>query len=99
MQKAAWDFTTIENGDLVESVIRLKSQGGGDIIVYGGGSFVSSLIKAGLIDEFNLFVNPVAIGNGMTIFRGLENKQNLTLKTVQQFDCGIALLRYLLKKD
>ncbi len=98
IQEATWDFTTIENGDLKGSVNKLKEQDGGDIIVYGGGAFVSSLIKAGLIDEFNLFINPVAIGNGMTIFKGLEHKQNLTLKTVQQFDCGIALLTYELNK-
>jgi dihydrofolate reductase len=99
MQEATWDFTTIENGDLVDSVNKLKKQNGGDIIVYGGGAFVSSLIKAGLIDEFNLFVNPVAIGNGMTIFKTLENKQNLILKAVQQFECGIVLLTYELKKQ
>lgn len=99
IQKADWDFTTIGNGDLVETVNKLKNKTGGDIIVYGGGAFVSSLIKAGLIDEFNLFVNPVAIGKGMTIFKGLDYKQTLTLKTVQQFECGIALLRYGLKKN
>jgi dihydrofolate reductase len=99
IKKADWDFTTIESGDLVENVNKLKNQDGGDIIVYGGGAFVSSLIKVGLIDEFNLFVNPVAIGHGMTIFKGLGDRQNLILKTVQKFDCGIALLRYELKTD
>lgn len=96
--EVVWDHTTIEHGDLTDRVNQLKQQEGGDIIVYGGGAFVSSLIKAALIDEFNLFVNPVAIGNGMTIFKELENKQDLILKTVRQFDCGIALLSYELKK-
>ena len=41
---------------------------GKDIIVYGGATFVSSLIENGLIDELNLFVNPVAIGEGMRVF-------------------------------
>jgi dihydrofolate reductase len=58
----------VENGPLVESVNRLKSQPGKDIIVYGGASFVSSLIENGLVDEFHLVVNPVAIGSGMRIF-------------------------------
>ena len=58
----------VENGDLREAVTRLKGQPGKDIVVYGGASFVSSLIKAGLIDELNLFVNPVAIGDGMRVF-------------------------------
>jgi len=58
----------VENGDATEAVHRLKGQRGKDIIVYGGASFVSSLIERGLIDELNLFVNPVAIGRGLEIF-------------------------------
>jgi len=42
------------------------------IIVYGGASFDSSLIKENLIDEYYLFINPVAIGNGKTIFKDLK---------------------------
>ena len=60
----------------------------------GGGTFVSSLIKAELIDEFHLFINPTAIGNGMTIFKDLKKMQQLTLKKATQFNCGIALLCY-----
>ncbi|HEY5823076.1 MAG TPA: dihydrofolate reductase family protein [Cyclobacteriaceae bacterium] len=59
---------TIENGDLVESVNKLKKQKGKDIIVYGGANFVSELIKSNLIDELHLFINPTAIGKGLRIF-------------------------------
>jgi dihydrofolate reductase len=52
--------------------MKLKRQEGKDMVVYGGASFDSSLIKLGLIDEFLLFINPVAIGNGMTIFKDLN---------------------------
>lgn len=55
---------------------------------------MSSLIKQGLIDEYNLFVNPVALGKGMTIFNALEDKVNLTLVKNKAFDCGIVLLCY-----
>jgi dihydrofolate reductase len=58
----------VENGPMVEAVKRLKSQSGKDIIVYGGAGFVSSLIENHLIDELNLFVNPIAIGQGLRIF-------------------------------
>jgi dihydrofolate reductase len=57
----------------------LKSKGK-DTIVYGGGTFLSSLINAELIDKFDLFINPTAIGNGMTIFKDLNKMQQLTLK-------------------
>ena len=59
----------VENADLSEAVNQLKRAPGKDVIVYGGATFVSSLIENGLIDDLNFFVNPVAIGNGMRIFK------------------------------
>ncbi len=94
LTKSEWDNTVVANGDLAEEVNKLKKQQGKDIIVFGGGKFVSSLIKEGLIDEFHLFINPVAIGHGMPIFQDLEQRQNLTLQKSQAFDCGIVVLNY-----
>lgn len=96
--ESIWENTEVANGTLEEEIGKIKSQEGNDIIVYGGGSFVTSLINAGLIEEFHLFINPTAIGNGMTIFKGLKEKLNLKLKMVKQFDCGIALTCYELEK-
>jgi dihydrofolate reductase len=71
----------------------------GMLIAYGGATFVSALIKHGLIDEFHLFVNPAAIGNGMAIFKELDSKQNLNLVKAIPFDCGIVVLNYEPKRD
>ena len=98
IEKNEWENTILENGDLVEKINDLKNQDGNDIIAYGGAKFVSSLIKAGLIDEFHLFINPSILGNGMTIFKDIENRQNLTLKKTESFECGIVVLHYELKK-
>ncbi|MDZ7646085.1 MAG: dihydrofolate reductase family protein [Cytophagales bacterium] len=62
MTDSKWDRTIIANGDLAEEVNKLKNQNGGDLICYGGGKFVSSLIKENLIDELYSFINPSAIG-------------------------------------
>src|SRR2546423_3874932 len=59
----------VESGDMVQAVNQLKAQRGKDIVVYGGATFVSALIDHNLIDELNIFVNPVAIGRGMRIFK------------------------------
>jgi len=59
----------VESGDLVQAITQLKEQRGKDIVVYGGATFVSALIEHDLIDELNIFVNPVAIGRGMRIFK------------------------------
>lgn len=83
----------------MDEITKLKKQDGNDIIAYGGATFVSALIKHGLIDEFHLFINPTAIGKGMTIFKDLDGKQNLTLVKSRSFDCGIVVLNYELKRD
>jgi dihydrofolate reductase len=94
LNKSKWINTDITTGDLIEEVSKIKSQNGRDIVVYGGASFDSSLIKEKLIDEFYLFINPVAIGNGMTIFKDLNEIQKYTLIESKTFECGIVLLRY-----
>ena len=94
LDKSEWDNTVLAKGDLVDEITKLKKQDGKDIIAYGGATFVSALIKQRLIDEFHLFINPTAIGNGMTIFKELDSKQNLKLIKSLAFTCGIVLLRY-----
>ena len=94
LDKSEWDNTVLAKGDLVDEISRLKRQDGRDIIAYGGGTFVSSLIKHGLIDEFYLFVNPVALGEGMAIFKELDTKERLVLEASKAFSCGIVVLRY-----
>lgn len=94
MNTSRWINTDIATGNLIEEVNKIKSQTGGDIVVYGGASFDTSLIKEKLIDEFYLFINPVAIGNGMTIFKDLNEIQKYTLIESKAFECGKVLLRY-----
>lgn len=81
LTESNWANTTLATGDLVEEIERLKNKDGNDIIVYGGASFVSNLIRENLIDEYHLAINPAAIGRGMTIFGGL--KETLKLKLIQ----------------
>jgi len=99
LDKSDWDSTVLAKGDLVHEINNLKNQDGGDIIAYGGAKFVSSLIKAGLIDEYHLFINPTAIGKGLTIFGGLDSKLNLTVTNSKTFDCGIIVNTYAPKPE
>jgi len=89
---AEWENTRLAKGDIVEEVNKIKNeQSGKDIVVYGGAGFVSSLIKNNLIDEFYLFVNPAAIGNGLSIFEG---RTNLKFVKSISFSCGVVVLNY-----
>ncbi|HYG39074.1 MAG TPA: dihydrofolate reductase family protein [Cytophagales bacterium] len=94
LDKSVWENTELAKGALKDEVNKLKNQSGKDIIVYGGSSFVANLVKDGLIDEFYLFVNPVALGQGVPIFDRLKEWQQLKLIKSKTFDCGIILLHY-----
>jgi dihydrofolate reductase len=94
LDKSEWDNTVLAKGDLIDEITKLKRQDGKDIIAYGGAGFASSLIKQGLIDEYHLFINPVAIGKGMAIFSNLEKKLTLQLVKARSFDSGIVVLCY-----
>jgi len=98
LNKSKWINTDIATGDLTDEIMKLKSRDGKDMVVYGGALFDSSLIKLGLIDEFLLFINPVAIGNGMTIFKDLNEIQKFNLVKSIAFDSGIVLLHYEARK-
>jgi dihydrofolate reductase len=94
LERSVWENTTLAKGDLAEEIAKLKSEHGNDIIAYGGGTFVSALIKHGLIDELNLFINPVALGSGMSIFEELDGTQKFVLETSRALSCGIVLIKY-----
>jgi len=94
LNKSLWDNTTVVNGDLVSEINKLKNLPGKAILVYCGADFVSSLIQEDLIDEYHLFVNPVAVKEGLTIFNMIPGVKKLSVTECKQFDCGINLLRY-----
>ena len=94
LDKSGWTNTVLAKGDLADEINKLKKMDGKDIIAYGGATFVSALVKQGLIDEYHLFINPTAIGSGLGIFKELNRKQNLRLVKSIPFDCGIVVLHY-----
>ena len=94
LKKSRWANTIVANGDLVEEVEKLKQKDGRDILVYGGATFVSNLIKENLIDEFHLAINPAAIGRGLTIFGNLEDRLKLKLVQSNAFSNGKVVNHY-----
>lgn len=86
-----WPCTTIARGPLAEAVRALKQKGAGDIICFGGVSFASALVAAGVVDEYQFYVNPTAVGGGGSIF---SRKTPLRLIGSTSYDCGIVVSRY-----
>jgi|SRR5450631_380979 len=94
LEKSLWKNTVLAKGDLEYEIRKLKKADGKDIIVYGGAEFLSSLIRAGVIDEFQFFVNPSILGDGLSIFKEIDGIMDLELVSAKSYSCGIAVLVY-----
>jgi dihydrofolate reductase len=80
-------------GDLTKQVQALKQRFSRDILIYGSASIVYGLLSAGVIDELRLMIYPTVLGRGKQLFpEGV--KSEVTLLESSQFDSGIVLLRY-----
>jgi dihydrofolate reductase len=94
LPSADWSNTSLLKGDAVDEVCSLKQQDGRDIVLLGSGSIIRQLAEAGLIDEFQLLITPVAIGAGRTIFEGVAKRLDLELASSRVFKNGKVLLTY-----
>jgi len=93
LTESNWQNTTLAH-DAVRDVREQKKKNGKDIIVYGGAGFVTSLVNENLIDDYYLFVNPVAVGKGMTIYGDLDGYKRLKLVESTPYECGIVINHY-----
>jgi dihydrofolate reductase len=93
LKATRWERTTIASGDLPREVTRLRAGEGGNIAVFGGAGFASALIAAGLVDEFQLFINPAVLGAGRRIF-GQGGFSRLKLIGSKAYASGMVVSRY-----
>jgi dihydrofolate reductase len=89
-----WEQVTVLDRDVEIAVRQLKEQPGGDIMIFGSNELVVSLLQAGLIDELQIVVNPLAFGQGTTLFKGLHEKIEFTLAGTRPFKSGAVMLIY-----
>jgi dihydrofolate reductase len=94
MQDPAWANTTVLRGPLEQDVERLKREPGGEIGVTGSISVVHSLIAAGAVDGYRLFVYPVVLGQGARLFQDARQVGKLELVECQAFRSGVTLMSY-----
>lgn len=93
LKKADWNNTRIVAGNIVEEVRKLKNQGK-EMTVLGSGSIVTQFAEQNLIDEYMIMVDPVALGAGTPMFKGLTQKLDLKLTGTRAFTSGVVLLTY-----
>ena len=80
--------------DMVRTVSTLKRQSGKNIVFHGGVRTAQDLARLNLIDEYQLVVEPEALGDGKPLFRNLTNKLKLNLVEAITLKAGAVFLRY-----
>jgi dihydrofolate reductase len=95
MTDPQWQNSTVLPGDPVEHVRRLKEEAGKDIVLTGSISLGHTLITAGLVDEYRLWVYPAVQGRGRRLFPDGHRVSTLRLvEPPKSFKGGVTLLKY-----
>ena len=94
LDKAEWNNSKLVKENVVEKVLKLKEQSGKDIAIFGSSALAVTLAERGLIDEYRIIVNPVFLGGGTSLLKGITEKLNLKLLNARIFKSGNVLLYY-----
>ncbi|MFT3823805.1 MAG: dihydrofolate reductase family protein [Chitinophagaceae bacterium] len=94
LKEAGWKNATLIKKNIVEEVKRLKQSSGKNMTILGSGSIVTLFAEHGLIDDYEIMIDPVALGKGTPIFNNIKHPLNLTLKATRAFKSGVVLLSY-----
>jgi dihydrofolate reductase len=89
-----WNATLLE-GPLGDSIPKLKDKVDGDLFMHGSGEFAYALAEMGLIDEYEVYLNPLVWGRGNVHVLGDRGTVRMELDDVKRFDSGVVLLSYL----
>ena len=88
LDKASWNNTKLVGGDLAAEIRKMKNEPGEQMVIMGSGTIVSQLTAEGLIDEYQIVVNPIVLAKGRTMFQGIKRKLNLKRTKTRTFGNG-----------
>jgi len=94
LEKVEWKNSRLVKENIAEEMSKMKQQPGKDLVLFGGAGIASTFIKLGLIDEYRIIVNPVVLGRGNPLFKGLKDKLNLKLLKTKTYSSGNVILYY-----
>ena len=92
LKNVNWKNTILKKEVIKEEILELKKQGGKDIFV-GSPSLIVALTNLGLVDEYQLAVQPTILGRGLPLFKNIKDRVNLKLLKTKTFGCG-AIMHY-----
>ncbi|QEC42801.1 dihydrofolate reductase family protein [Pseudobacter ginsenosidimutans] len=95
LKDANWNNSRIIGGDIGKVIRELKATPGKDLTILGSGSIVTHFTDLGLIDAWQIMINPVALGKGTPMFHGIKSKLNLKLVNSSIKKNGLVVLDYI----
>jgi dihydrofolate reductase len=94
LDKVGWQNTRLVKGDPAQEIARLKQQPGKDMVIFGSSDLAAVLSEHGLIDEYQIMVNPLFLGEGKPLLKGIKGRLKLKLLRTQTFTNGNVMLCY-----
>jgi dihydrofolate reductase len=94
-----WRNSVLLQGDACDAVAGLREEPGGDLVVLGSGELTSSLMRAGLVDEFVLLIHPLILGRGRRLFSAEGERQALRLLDSVRTSTGVVICTYASEKE
>jgi dihydrofolate reductase len=94
LDEGAWQPTTVLKGDLANEVAKLKAVPGRPILVVGSSELAQTLMRNGLVDEYQLWLHPVVLGGGKRLFRDGGPPATLRLVDSRTATSGLVILTY-----
>ena len=94
LDKVSWNNTKLVKGDMAAEIRKMKKEPGEGMAILGSGSIVSQLAQEGLIDQYQIVVNPIVLGKGRTMFDSIKRKLTLKLASTRAFGNGNVFLCY-----
>src|SRR5688572_8097541 len=93
LKNVDWKNTTLKKDIIKEEILELKQQTGKNIVV-GSPSLIVAFSQHGLIDEYQLGIQPIVLGSGLPLFKNIRDRIDLKLLKTKTFGCG-AVFHYL----
>ena len=94
LENVEWENTKLIKHNIVKEIKKRKETSDKNMTILGSGSIVSQFAEAGLIDEYQIMVDPIALGQGTPLFEGIKANLELVLTGSKVFKSGTILLSY-----
>jgi len=93
LKNVQWENATLATRSIEEEILELRKQPGQDILV-GSPSLIVAALNLNLVDEFQICVQPIILGKGLSLLKNIHNRIDLKLLKTKSFGCGAVIFYY-----